>query len=90
MTSELEFIRRVREFDGPIAQLGLNNQIVHRDLFLYACGQIETKELALVQMVLDLATAWDALLKRELDEARRAVLPPQWPGSSGETNEPVP
>lgn len=55
MNERIEYEKRLREFDGPIARIAMNNPCVNRIVGLYATGEIVTREEALSQMVVHLA-----------------------------------
>lgn len=63
---------RWREFSGPIMDLAPNNPVIHRIISSYVAGEIITKEEALCQMVVCLATHWErqrveTILKTQLN-----------------------
>ena len=67
MTDRYEYEKRLREFDGPLARVAMNNPCVHRIVKLYATGEIVTREEALSQMVVQLAKNWDEAMKASFE-----------------------
>lgn len=78
MSPQMKKELRWREFSGPIMDLAMHNSIIRRILDCYVAGQIITKEEALSQMVVALATDWDERKKLSYDLALKATIPPHF------------
>lgn len=65
--------RRQAEFPRLIIEIAYNNKTVYNVIELYSCGAIVSKEEAYCQMVRELSTTYDQMMKRIVDEAHMKV-----------------
>ena len=64
---EITFRDRCLSFEGPIMDASRDNPVIHRIIQEYAIGHIITKEEALSQMVVMLATNWQAQQRKAFE-----------------------
>lgn len=66
--------KRLAEFNGPIAEIAVNNVAVNQIAQSYARGDIVTREEALSQMVVALARNWTEVQRRAMEGLLRTGM----------------